>query len=245
MEVASALTCGMHNGSDLANFGVCPALVLHFWLQQLPTESNSLATLLGCSYTGCSSTLEWAACCVYAACCALRLARFNVAGHAEQMDKQHLHSPKKAAKPPLTSALIHNVMQRKMYFEGLPAPAAAAYAMFPIALSLSGLPAYFGSIGEAGAWAVGRRGTAVGLLATAVLMVSSVPTLSSKMLKSDSRDTHLQSRYAVTALLKPVLGIAVLFAMSTAPFESFLFMVSLHAVSVPMGLAVYYGYARA
>ena len=94
MAVVSILTKDVDMGSDLANFGVCPALVLHFWLQRLPAESNDLGTLLGCSHQGCSSTLEWAACCAHAACCALRLARFNVAGHAEQMDKQHLHSPK-------------------------------------------------------------------------------------------------------------------------------------------------------
>jgi CDP-diacylglycerol--serine O-phosphatidyltransferase len=243
LGTSSAIGFELDSLCDLANFGVCPALVLHFWLLRLPAESNDLATFLGCQYEGCSSMLEWAACCTHAACCALRLARFNVAGHAEQMDNQHLHSPKKM-KPPLTSALIHNVLQRKMYFEGLPAPVAAAYAMFPIALSLSRLPAYFGSIGEAGAWAVGRRGTSVTLIITAVLMVSSVPTLSSKMLKSDSKDTHLQSRYRLTALLKPVLGVATLFAISTAPFESFLVMVTLHAISIPLGLGLYHMYAR-
>lgn len=228
---------------DLANFGVCPALVLYFWVKSLPDESNSLASMLGCAYTDCASSLEWAACCAHASCCALRLARFNVQGHAEQMDKQHLKSPKKS-KPSVSSAIIHNVLQRKMYFEGLPAPMGAAYAMFPIALSLSRFPTYFGTIGQVGAWAVGRRGTAVTLFVTALLMVSSLPTLSSKMLKSERQDTHLQSRYAMSALLKPMLGGGLMFAVWRVPFESFLVLLLLHAASIPLGLAIYYGIAK-
>jgi CDP-diacylglycerol---serine O-phosphatidyltransferase len=247
LGTSSAMGFELDSLCDLANFGVCPALVLNFWIRRLPQESSSLALMLGCSFEGCASEVEWLACCTHAACCALRLARFNVQGHAEQMDNHHLvkkDSPQKAPKPPIASALVHNVLQRKMYFEGLPAPVAAAYTMFPIALSLSRIPTYVGSVGEAGAWAVGRRGTAVTLLLTSMLMVSSLPMLSSKMLKSESRDTHLQSRYALTALLKPVLAALLVFTMWSAPFEGFLALLLLHAVSIPIGIGVYYGLAK-
>ena len=98
--------------------------------------------------------------------------------------------------------------------------------------------------GAACAWATGRRGTALTLLATALLMVSSLPTLSSKMLKSSSQDTHLRSRGPLAALLKPALGAAGLVAVWAAPFESFLAAVALHALSIPLGLALYYGWAK-
>ena len=232
LGTSSAMGFELDSLCDLANFGVCPALVLHFWIQSLPVELNTLP-----------AAVEWAACCAHAACCALRLARFNVKGHTEKMDSLYLSSPPKAPPPPVSSAIVHNVLQRKMYFEGLPAPMGAAYSMFPIALSLSGLPARLGAVGEVGAWAVGRRGAAATLLATALLMVSSLPTLSSKMLKSGSNDTHLHSRSAAAALLKPAAGAAALFAVATAPFETFLVGVLLHALSVPLGLAIYHVWA--
>eukprot|EP00961_Rhodomonas_salina_P252405 3411638-Rhodomonas_salina.2 len=75
-------------------------------------------------------------------------------------------------------------------------------------------------------------------------MVSSVPTLSSKMLKSDRKDTHLHSRSVFAALLKPVFAAALLSVVWFYPFESFLALVSLHALFVPVGLVVYYGFAK-
>ncbi len=233
LGTSSAMGFELDSLCDLANFGVCPALVLHFWIQSLAAGPGALPP-----------SLEWAACCAHAACCALRLARFNVKGDAEQMDSQYLTPPDKAAAPPVSSAVLHNVLQRKMYFEGLPAPMGAAYALAPVALSLSRLPAHLGAVGEAGAWAVGRRGAAVTLLATALLMVSSLPTLSSKMLRARPQDTLLRSRGPLAALLKPALGAAVLLAVWAAPFEAFLAMVALHALSIPLGLALYYGWAK-
>jgi CDP-diacylglycerol--serine O-phosphatidyltransferase len=233
LGTTSAMGFELDSLCDLANFGVCPALVLHFWIQSLAVEPTALP-----------SSLEWAACCAHAACCALRLARFNVKGHAEQFDSLYLNPPGKAPLPPVSSAILHNVLQRKMYFEGLPAPMGAAYAMAPIALSLSRLPARLGAAGEAGAWAVGRRGAAATLLLTALLMASSLPMLSSKMLKSRPQDTHLRSRGPLAALLKPALGAAALLAVWAAPFEAFLAAVALHALSAPLGLALYYGWAK-
>jgi phosphatidylserine synthase len=166
-----------------------------------------------------------------------------IADHAHGQDPPD--PPRGAPLPPVTSAILHNVLQRSMYFRGLPAPMGAAYAMAPIALSLSGLPARLGAAGEAGAWAVGRRGAAATLLATALLMASALPTLSSKMLLARGpRDTHLRSRGPLAAALKPLLAAAALAAVWAAPFESFLAGVALHALSVPLGLALYYGWAK-
>lgn len=228
---------------DLANFGVCPALVVHFWLQSLPAESNNLG-----------GVVEWAACCAHAACCSLRLARFNVEGHAAQMDAQHgapSSGPRTRAKAAEASKaqespnipLVQNLLKRKMYFTGVPAPIGAAYALAPITLSLSRLPAVFGSIGEVGAWAVGRRGTAVMLVLTAILMVAPLPTLSSKMLKSTAKSSHLRSRFAPRQLAKALGGGLVLYAVFTAPMESFLALVVVHSASIPLGLGLYFGFA--
>ena len=248
LGTCSAMGFELDSLCDLANFGVCPALVLHFWMKtkEAAGESNNLPILLQCSwYQGCASTLEWAGCCAHAAACALRLARFNVQGHAEEMDRQHIKSPPKSPKPRTGSAIAHNLLQRQMYFQGLPAPMGAAYAMFPVALSLSSFPDHFGAIGEAGAWAIGRRGTTITLVGTAMLMVSSLPTLSSKMLKSTSSDTHLQSRSMLTALLiKPVFGAVLVVCVWTKPFESFVTGVFLHILSIPVGLAIYYTWAK-
>ena len=245
LGTSSAFGFELDSLCDLANFGVCPALVVHFWMRSLPEETSNLAQLIGCSFEGCGASLEWAACCCHAGCCALRLARFNVQGHAEQMDNQHL-TISKIQKPPVSSAIVHNMLQRKMYFEGLPAPMGAAWAMFPITLSLSSkLTASLGAVGEAGAWAVGRRGAAATLFVTALLMVSSLPTLSSKMLKPESDSSHFQSRNKMYAILKPLMAGAVLLAVWGYPFETFLTLVVLHAISLPAGLVLFYGMATA
>ena len=68
--------------SDMVSFGVAPALILYVW---------ALKPL---------GKLGWLAACVYCACAALRLARFNT-----KLDDAH---------------------QDKRYFQGLPSPAAAA-----------------------------------------------------------------------------------------------------------------------
>jgi phosphatidylserine synthase len=234
LGTTSAMGFELDSLCDLANFGVCPALVLHFWIQGLAAEP-----------TAPPPSLEWAACCAHAACCALRLARFNVKGHAEQMESQLPDPPGgRAPRPPAPSTVLHNALQRSLYFRGLPAPMGAAYALSPVALALSRLPARLGAAGEPGAWAVGRRGAAATLLATALLMASPLPTLSSKMLWTRRRDSHLRSRGPLAALLKPALGAAALLAAWAAPFELFLAGVALHALSVPLGLALYYGWAK-
>ncbi len=84
--------------ADFVNFGVAPALLLYIWtLNQL-------------------RTLGWIVALVLAICCALRLARFNVA----------LDDPDKPA-------------WASGFFTGAPAPAGAALAMLPLYLGFLGV----------------------------------------------------------------------------------------------------------
>tara|TARA_R110000868_G_scaffold137612_2_gene351177 strand:- start:1609 stop:2457 length:849 start_codon:yes stop_codon:yes gene_type:complete len=86
--------------TDFVNFGVAPVIVLYLW---------SLSAIGG---------IGWIAVLGYAVCCALRLARFNVA----------LEDPDK----PAWSA---------NYFVGVPAPAGALLVMLPLYLDFIGFSA--------------------------------------------------------------------------------------------------------
>lgn len=93
--------------ADFVNFGVTPALLLYVW---------SLNTL---------RTAGWVICLVLAICCALRLARFNVA----------LDDPNKPA-------------WASRFFTGAPAPAGAGLALLPLYLG------FLGIIDEGHGWAL-------------------------------------------------------------------------------------------
>src|ERR1700755_643298 len=85
--------------ADFVNFGVAPALILYFWgLHEL-------------GHAG------WIAAIVYAICCALRLARFNV-----------------MCDDPTRPAWAGS------YFTGMPAPGGAITVLLPIYVSLLGMP---------------------------------------------------------------------------------------------------------
>jgi len=84
--------------TDFVNFGVAPALLLDIW------SLNSLRTA------------GWVIALIYAICCALRLARFNVA----------LDDP-------------HKPQWANRFFTGAPAPAGAGLVLLPFYLSFLGL----------------------------------------------------------------------------------------------------------
>jgi len=94
MDSASELGAQLDSLSDVIAFGVTPALLIYLW-----TLSDA-------------GGIGWAACLVYAACCALRLARFNAALGDENP-------------APLVTR----------YFVGVPAPAAAGLALLPLTMS--------------------------------------------------------------------------------------------------------------
>ena len=230
---------------DLVNFGVAPALILHFWIESMKEEEED----------GYGSTFTWICCLSYASACVLRLARFNQEGKEK----------KRAAIKDFDKGYeMSSVLQRTMYFKGLPAPMGAAYALFPITLSVSGLPSKIGHVGDKGAWAVGRRGAALLLLFTAFLMVSTIPTISSKMLSgrkktpnpaagkkprkpppgSRKRDwfRYYRSRVLAQAFRtkKLAAGMFLLSACTSYPFELIMTGVIAHALTIPIGAAIYF-----
>jgi CDP-diacylglycerol---serine O-phosphatidyltransferase len=95
LKSESAIGAELDSLCDLVNFGVTPALVLYLW--DLREEAN----------------LGWIACLVYAVCCMLRLARFNVGSK----------SPGEAAE--------------KTVFIGVPSPAGALLVLSPIYLAFT------------------------------------------------------------------------------------------------------------
>eukprot|EP00930_Biecheleria_cincta_P071082 TRINITY_DN58633_c0_g1_i1.p1 TRINITY_DN58633_c0_g1~~TRINITY_DN58633_c0_g1_i1.p1 ORF type:complete len:347 (+),score=36.05 TRINITY_DN58633_c0_g1_i1:62-1102(+) len=237
LGTSSSIGFEMDSLCDLANFGVTPALIVYFWVKSLPSSE--------CNSEGCRTEyiLCWFACCIFASCCCLRLARFNVAGHAEKMDQQFMSAEKHSPRPPVLRSLMHNVRQKKMYFQGVPAPVGAAYALAPMMLRLSLLPRLLGAVGERGAWAIGRNGTAMLLLVTAGLMVSPMPTLSSKMLKTDKDDTHLRSRGIASKALKLCGFAGLCYVTWRFPFEVVLLLDLGHLLSIPVGVLLFRCYA--
>jgi CDP-diacylglycerol--serine O-phosphatidyltransferase len=85
--------------ADFLNFGVAPPLILYFWGLQ--------------DY----QRLGWMAVLVYAVCCVMRLARFNVSLKCEDAAQAGGRD--------------------KAYFEGVPSPAGALLVMLPIYLSFA------------------------------------------------------------------------------------------------------------
>lgn len=88
----------MDSLADFVNFGVAPAVLVYLW--SLEAMKN----------------LGWIVCLAFALCCAMRLARFNVA-----LDDEN------------TPAWKAN------FFSGVPAPAGAAIALLPMYLGLLGV----------------------------------------------------------------------------------------------------------
>lgn len=89
----SAIGAELDSLADFLNFGVAPGFILYFWILNT------------------SSGIGWIAVMIYAICCALRLARFNVGNRptAEVQDKR--------------------------FFRGVPSPAGALLALMPMYLA--------------------------------------------------------------------------------------------------------------
>lgn len=81
--------------ADFLNFGVAPPLVIYFWALQDMRNAAWLAVL------------------IYAVCCVMRLARFNVSSKSEEGSSSGA------------------------YFQGVPSPAGALLVMLPIFLSFA------------------------------------------------------------------------------------------------------------
>lgn len=94
LKGASKFGAELDSLSDFVCFGVCPALILYLWGMQD------------------AGRWGWIVCMLFAMCCGLRLARFNVA----------LEDPNKPA-------------WAAQFFTGVPAPAGAGIVMLPLILS--------------------------------------------------------------------------------------------------------------
>ncbi|MDW8373935.1 MAG: phosphatidylcholine/phosphatidylserine synthase [Planctomycetota bacterium] len=147
--------------------------------------------------------LGWAPCLMFAVCAALRLARFNAAIEG-------------APKP----AYAYN------FFVGVPAPAGAGLALFPLFLWLQAEVSGLAPLAE-----VARHPAFAGalLLAVAALMVSTLPTWSFKNFK-------VPNAYVLPLLLGAGLAVALLVS---EPWATFALIGLLYVVSLPFGLRSY------
>lgn len=93
LKSESAIGAELDSLCDLVNFGVTPALVLYFWGLRADTS------------------LGWIAVLIFAVCCMLRLARFNVGNRAAEGE------------------------EKPQGFVGVPSPAGAMLALAPIYLT--------------------------------------------------------------------------------------------------------------
>lgn len=100
--------------SDFVSFGVAPALMLYLWA--MPQASR----------------LGWIACMLFAMCCGLRLARFNVMSSTG--NRPHWAS---------------------LFFTGVPAPAGAGLVLVPLIASFVGAGAVFHNPFVVGAFLIG------------------------------------------------------------------------------------------
>jgi CDP-diacylglycerol--serine O-phosphatidyltransferase len=140
----------------------------------------------------------WGICMFFTVCCALRLARFNSELLAEDV----------------------RPTWEKRFFKGVPAPAGAVLALFPMILFFLTNKSVFLS-----PWFL-----AICLLTSGVLMISSVRTFSSKMIEINN------SRSAQIAIL--ATGLFVI-CLVTDVWLTLSVLVTLYAVSVPYSVSVY------
>jgi len=204
---------------DLADFGVAPAFIIYFWTVQTLSPSDSMIT----------DDVVWGACVIFTSACVCRLARFNLKDREKPMeDKSPVQNP----------IPVNQYCKKRMYFEGVPAPVGAAYALVPMMLSLIEPGSVFFSVRYT------REALVAQLLATAVLMVCKLPTFSSKMLKRDKTDTILKSESSFSQTVKAALALLFLGVMCSYPIELFLFGTLLHACSLPIGWFVYNNFAQ-
>ncbi len=147
--------------------------------------------------------LGWAPCLMYAVCAALRLARFNAAIDG-------------APKP----AYTYN------FFTGVPAPAAAGLALFPLFVSLQADAMGFVWLGDVVQY---PAFSAVVLLSVGALMVSTVPTWSFKNFKVPQQ-----------VILPLLLGAGLFIALLVSePWAALALTGLVYAALIPFGVRSY------
>ncbi len=142
----------------------------------------------------------WAVCMFFSVCCALRLARFNVT--------QIFNEQKPECK--------------RKYFVGIPAPAGAIFALFPMILFFAtGIEVFLSSFF-----------VVCCMLISGILMISTIKTFSSKMIV-------VKNRFASPELL---IASLVVICLITALWQTLTVFIFLYIVTIPYGA---YRYAKA
>ncbi len=160
--------------SDFLAFGIAPITILYMWILQD------------------AGKIGWIALIVYAACMALRLARYNV-----------------GTNHPIPA-------WKKGFFQGVPAPAGAGLVLLPMFVWLQS-PRSFDEFAFAN-WMIG-----LWALVVAALMISRLPTWSTKLLRLPPK------------MAMPVLGAAVLLiaALIQAPWQTLTVLSLAYMVHIP------------
>lgn len=134
LKGASKFGAELDSLSDFVCFGVCPALILYLWAMQD------------------AGRWGWIVCMLFAMCCGLRLARFNVA----------LEDPNKPN-------------WAGQFFTGVPAPAGAGLVLLPMILSFILGDTFFRSPGTVAIWELVTGALLISTVPTFSFKASRIP----------------------------------------------------------------------
>lgn len=134
LKGASKFGAELDSLSDFVCFGVCPALILYLWAMQD------------------AGRWGWIVCMLFAMCCGLRLARFNVA----------LEDPNKPN-------------WAGQFFTGVPAPAGAGLVLLPMILSFILGDTFFRSPGTVAIWELATGALLISTVPTFSFKASRIP----------------------------------------------------------------------
>ncbi len=134
LKGASKFGAELDSLSDFVCFGVCPALMLYLWAMQD------------------AGRWGWIVCMLFAMCCGLRLARFNVA----------LEDPNKP-------------QWAGQFFTGVPAPAGAGLVLLPMIMSFLAGDGFFRSPGTVAVWELCVGGLLVSTIPTFSFKTARIP----------------------------------------------------------------------
>ena len=128
--------------------------------------------------------------------------------------------------------IIRNYVNRKKFFQGVPAPMGGSVALTPMVFSF---------VHPLADWPVDPRIVTIGfLLVLGSLMVSTLPTLSSKMLmKNPSTESHLKSRNTYSLLFKVTLVASFVVVAVNFKWHVYLAAVVVYVLMLPAGYGVY------
>ncbi len=134
LKGASKFGAELDSLSDFVCFGVCPALILYLWAMQD------------------AGRWGWIVCMLFAMCCGLRLARFNVA--LEDPDKPNWAG---------------------QFFTGVPAPAGAGLVMLPLIMSINLGDDFFRNPGTVAIWMLASGAMLISKIPTFSFKTSRIP----------------------------------------------------------------------